>query len=317
MNPKSLTIILAALVLLVLMLLGGSFYTVSETEQVVITQFGRPVGSAIKEAGLKFKLPFVQKANYFSKQLLEWDAKAEQIPTKDKKFIWVDTFARWRIVDPLKFLKSVNSESVAQARLDNIIESETRNFISAYLLIESVRNSDREMDRAEVGLEVEEERVVTEGEVEVGREKITRAILEEIAKMVPEYGIELEDVRVKRINYVEEVRREVYERMKSERKRIAEKYRSEGKGESAKIDGDREKEFKRITSEAYRKAQIVMGKADAEATRIYADAYRRDPEFYSFVNTLDTYKKTLDKDTWLILSTDSDYFKYLKKFYVK
>lgn len=317
MNPKSLTIILAALVLLVLMLLGGSFYTVSETEQVVITQFGRPVGSAIKEAGLKFKLPFVQKANYFSKQLLEWDAKAEQIPTKDKKFIWVDTFARWRIVDPLKFLKSVNSESVAQARLDNIIESATRNFISAYLLIESVRNSDREMDRAEVGLEVEEERVVTEGEVEVGREKITRAILEEIAKMVPEYGIELEDVRVKRINYVEEVRREVYERMKSERKRIAEKYRSEGKGESAKIDGDREKEFKRITSEAYRKAQIVMGKADAEATRIYADAYRRDPEFYSFVNTLDTYKKTLDKDTWLILSTDSDYFKYLKKFYVK
>lgn len=317
MNPKSLTIILAALVLLVLMLLGGSFYTVSETEQVVITQFGRPVGSAIKEAGLKFKLPFVQKANFFSKQLLEWDAKAEQIPTKDKKFIWVDTFARWRIVDPLKFLKSVNSESVAQARLDNIIESATRNFISAYLLIESVRNSDREMDRAEVGLEVEEERVVTEDEVEVGREKITRAILEEIAKMVPEYGIELEDVRVKRINYVEEVRREVYERMKSERKRIAEKYRSEGKGESAKIDGDREKEFKRITSEAYRKAQIVMGKADAEATRIYADAYRRDPEFYSFVNTLDTYKKTLDKDTWLILSTDSDYFKYLKKFYVK
>ncbi len=314
MNPKSLTIILAALVLLVLMLLGGSFYTVSETEQVVITQFGRPVGSAIKEAGLKFKLPFVQKANYFSKQLLEWDAKAEQIPTKDKKFIWVDTFARWRIVDPLKFLKSVNSESVAQARLDNIIESATRNYISAYLLIESVRNSDRKMDRAEVGLEVEEERVVTEGEVKVGREKITREILKEIAEMVPEYGIELEDVRVKRINYVEEVRREVYERMKSERKRIAEKYRSEGKGESAKIDGDREKEFKRITSEAYRKAQIVMGKADAEATRIYADAYRRGPEFYSFVNTLDTYKKTLDKDTWLILSTDSDYFKYLKKY---
>ncbi len=190
MNPKSLTIILAALVLLVLMLLGGSFYTVSETEQVVITQFGRPVGSAIKEAGLKFKLPFVQKANYFSKQLLEWDAKAEQIPTKDKKFIWVDTFARWRIVDPLKFLKSVNSESVAQARLDNIIESATRNYISAYLLIESVRNSDRKMDRAEVGLEVEEERVVTEGEVKVGREKINREILKEIAEMEPEYGME-------------------------------------------------------------------------------------------------------------------------------
>ncbi len=312
MNQKSLTIILAALAFLVLILLGGSFYTVSETEQVVITQFGRPVGSAITEAGLKFKLPFIQKANYFSKQLLEWDARAEQIPTKDKKFIWVDTFARWRIVDPLKFLKSVNNESVAQARLDNIIEAATRNFVSSYLLIESVRNTDREMDMVEVGLEMEEKRAVAE--VKVGREKITRAILAEVAKMVPEYGIEVEDVRIKRINYVEDVRREVYERMKSERKRIAEKYRSEGGGESAKIEGDREKEYKRITSEAYKKAQIVMGKADAEATRIYADAYRRDPEFYSFVNTLDTYKKTLDKDTWLFLSTDSDYFKYIKKY---
>ncbi len=312
MNQKSLTIILAALAFLVLILLGGSFYTVSETEQVVITQFGRPVGSAITEAGLKFKLPFIQKANYFSKQLLEWDARAEQIPTKDKKFIWVDTFARWRIVDPLKFLKSVNNESVAQARLDNIIEAATRNFVSSYLLIESVRNSNREMDMVEVGLEMEEKRAVAE--VKVGREKITRAILAEVAKMVPEYGIDVEDVRIKRINYVEDVRREVYERMKSERTRIAEKYRSEGGGESAKIEGDREKEFKRITSEAYKKAQIIMGKADAEATRIYADAYRRDPEFYSFVNTLETYKKTLDKDTWLFLSTDSDYFKYIKKY---
>lgn len=315
MNQKSLTIILAVLALLVLMLLGGSFYTVSETEQVVITQFGRPVGSAVKEAGLKFKFPFIQKANYFSKQLLEWDAKPEQIPTKDKKFIWVDTFARWRIIDPLKFLQAVNNESVAQARLDNIIESATRDFVSTHLLIESVRNTDREMDIAEVGLEIEEERAVAE--VKVGREKITRAILEEVAKIVPEYGIEVKDVRIKRINYVEEVGREVYERMKSERKRIAEKYRSEGGGESAKIDGDREKEYNRITSEAYRKAQIIMGKADAEATRIYANAYQRDPEFYSFVNTLETYKKTMGKDTWLFLSTESDYFKYIKKFYPK
>ncbi len=317
MNQKSITIILVVLAFLVLMLLGGSFYTVSETEQVVITQFGRPVGSAIKEAGLKFKLPFIQKANYFSTQLLEWDAKPEQIPTKDKKFIWVDTFARWRILDPLKFLKSVNNESVAQARLDNIIESATRDFVSTHLLIESVRNTDREMDMAEIGLEMEEERSAAKVEVEFGREKITREILGEIVKKVPEYGIEVEDVRIKRINYVEEVRDEVYERMKSERKRIAEKYRSEGKGESAKIDGDREKEYKRITSEAYKKAQMIMGKADAEATRIYADAYQRDPEFYSFVNTLETYKKTLDKDTWLFLSTESDFFKYMKNFYVK
>ncbi|UCD84596.1 MAG: protease modulator HflC, partial [Deltaproteobacteria bacterium] len=269
MNQKSITIILAVLALLVLMLLGGSFYTVSETEQVVITQFGRPVGSAVKEAGLKFKLPFIQTANYFSKQLLEWDAKPEQIPTKDKKFIWVDTFARWRIVDPLKFLQAVNNESVAQARLDNIIESATRDFVSTHLLIESVRNSNREMDMAEIGLEMEEERTAAKVEVKFGREKITREILGEVSKKVPEYGIEVEDVRIKRINYVEEVRKEVYERMKSERKRIAEKYRSEGGGESAKIEGDREKKYNEITSEAYRKAQTIMGKADAEATRIY------------------------------------------------
>lgn len=299
---------------LALILLTSSLFTVDETEQVIILQFGKPVGDPIKEAGLHFKLPFIQDVKSFDKRVLEWDGDENQIPTSDKKYIWVDTFARWRIVNPLKFYQSVRGdERAAQSRLDDIIDSATRNFVSENLLIEAVRNSNRKLettleDQEQAGFGIEGVDV----EIEKGRQKITELILAKAAQAMPEFGIELLDVRIKRINYIEDVRQKVYERMISERKRIAEKFRSEGQGRKAEIDGEREKEFQRITSEAYRKAQEIKGKADAEATRIYANAFNRDPEFYSFIQTLDSYKNTMQGSTTLILNTDSEYLKYLK-----
>ncbi len=301
-------IVIGVLVIVGLITLSSTLYTVDETEQVVITEFGEPVGKPITKAGLYVKKPFIQKVNRFEKRLLIWDGKPTQIPTKDKKYIWVDTTARWRIVDPLKFLQSVGNERSAQARLDDIIDSSTRDQITSYPLYEVVRNSNREFVTAEVSIEEKEEI----GEVKTGREVISRNILKEAAKLTPQYGIELVDVRIKRINYVEQVRKKVYERMISERKRVAAQYRSEGLGKKAEVDGMREKELRRITSEAYRKAQVIKGEADAEAIKVYAEAYSKDPEFYSFLQTLDTYKKSLSKDTILILTTDSEVYRYLK-----
>jgi len=291
-----------------LIILGGTLYTVDQTQQVIITQFGEPIGKPITKAGLHLKKPFIQKVNYFEKRLLAWDGLPTQVPTKDKRYIWVDTTARWRIVDPLKFLQTVGNERTALGRLDDIIDSATRNKITSHLLYELVRNSEREFVETEVSLEIEEKI----GEVKYGREKISRSILEEASRLVPGFGIELADVRIKRLNYVERVREGVYARMIAERKRVAEQYRSEGQGKKAEIEGMREKELQRITSEAYRRAQEITGKADAEATKIYAGAYSKDPEFYSFLKTLDTYKGTLNKDTWLLLTSDSDFYKYLK-----
>jgi membrane protease subunit HflC len=309
MNAKSIAI--GALVFLVLfvLLVGRPFYTVDMTEQVVITRFGKPVGDPIKEPGLHWKMPFIETANFFDKRILEWDGDPNQIPTKDKKYIWVNTYARWRIADPLEFFKRVRNELGAQARLDDIIDAATRDYMTAHVLLEIVRNSNREMAMAGAEMELPEEVKVP---IQWGREKISRQILERASEMVPQYGIELIDVRIKHINYVEEVRQKVYERMISERTRIAEKYRSEGEGKKAEIEGQMEKELQRITSEAYRKAQELKGEADAQATKIYAQAYNKDPEFYSFIKTLDTYRETLGEETWLILSTDSDYLKYIK-----
>jgi len=312
MKRSSATIL--ALAAIAIVVIAASTYTVDETKQVVITQFGKPKGEAVKTAGLHFKLPFIQKANYFEKRLLEWDGSPNQIPTKDKRYIWVDTTARWRIADPLKFMESVTNETGAHARLDDIIDSSTRDLVTGHRLIEAVRNSNRVLERTE---EEQEGEVVMGTEealerIEVGREKLTRAILERARELVPQYGIELADVRIKRINYVEEVRKKVYDRMISERKRAAEKYRSEGQGKKAEIGGETAKELKRIGSEAYRKAQEIQGKADAEAIRVYAEAYSKDPEFYSFLKTLETYKDTIDGKSTIILSTDSDYFGYLK-----
>lgn len=291
-----------------LIILGGTLYTVDQTEQVVITQFGEPIGEPITEPGLHFKTPFIQKINSFEKRFLSWDGLPTQVPTKDKRYIWVDTTARWRIVDPLKFLQTVGNERTALGRLDDIIDSATRNQITSNLLYELVRDSEREFAETELSIQVEE----IMSEVQYGREKISRAILEEASQGVPRFGIELIDVRIKRLNYVEQVRQGVYARMIAERKRVAEQYRSEGQGGKAEIEGRKEKELQRITSEAYKKAQEIKGEADAQATTIYAGAYNEDPEFYSFLKTLETYKETLDENTWLILTSDSDFYKYLK-----
>ena len=308
MKPERWILIVVA-VIVVLIVLAGTLYTVDETKQVIITQFGEPIGKPITRAGLHIKKPFIQKANYFEKRLLTWDGSPTQIPTKDKKYIWVDSTARWRIVDALKFLQTVGAERIAHGRLDDIIDSATRNQITSHLLYELVRNSEREFVQTELGVGPAEE----VGEVKLGREKITRMILEEAAPAMPQYGIELVDIRIKRLNYVEEVREKVYARMISERRLVAEEYRSEGHGKKAEIEGMREKEFKKITSEAYRKAQEIKGKADAEATAVYAEAYNKDPEFYSFLKTLDTYRETLDEETWLVLTSESEFYKYLKQ----
>jgi membrane protease subunit HflC len=291
-----------------------SAFTVSETEQVVITQFGRIVGDAIKDPGLKFKLPFIQKTHSFNKNILEWDGEPGQIPTLDKTFIWVDAFARWRIVDPVKFFQTVNNRLNAVNRLNDIIDPAVRNFITSHKLIDAVRKSNRELDTAEVGLEDLEKKPQSHYVITIGREKITQGILEQAQPKVDQFGIELVDVKIKGINYVEEVRKSVYDRMIAERKQIAEKFRSEGKGEAQKVLGQKDKELQQITSEAYRIAQELKGKADAEATQIYAAAYGLDPEFYSFLQTLEVYSDSLDKSSSVLLSTDSELMKYFKGF---
>jgi modulator of FtsH protease HflC len=311
---KLIYIISIPVVLIVIVFASGAAYTIDQTQQVVITQFGQPIGRPITSAGLHFKLPFIQQANYFEKRILQWDGHPNQIPTKDKRYIWVDTTARWKIVDPLKFLQSVTNETGAHARLDDVVDSATRDFVTSHNLVEAVRNTNRLLDD-EVKAEAGDEFIFFEDDIErihVGREELTRQILIQASQIVPQYGIELIDVRVKRINYVAEVQQRVYERMISERKRAAEQYRSEGQGRRAEIQGQTIKELDQIRSEAYKIAEEKKGEADAEATKIYADAYNNDPEFYGFLKTLETYQDTIDKDTSIILSTDSEYYEYLK-----
>lgn len=295
----------------ILIALFSSAYVVDETEQVVITQFGRSIGESRKDPGLYLKIPIIQQANYFPKNLLEWDGDAGQVPTLDKTFIVVDAFARWKIVDPLKFFQTVNNMTGALGRLDDIIDSAVRNFVTSYPLIETVRMSNREMDTFEMGVDQIKD-VSPLGQVTMGRSMITKAIMEQAQPKLENFGIQLVDVKIKMLNYVEEVQKSVYGRMIAERKQIAEKFRSEGQGEKRKIEGEMEKELKLITSEAYMKAQEIKGKADGEATRIYASSFGKDAEFYSFIQTLDIYKETLDKDSSLILSTDSDFLRFFK-----
>ena len=304
-------------ILIVIVMAAAAFlvynaaYTVDETQQVIITQFGRIVGTPKTDPGLRFKVPFIQRANYFAKNLLDWDGDPGQIPTLDKTFIWVDTFARWKITDPVKFFQTVNNQFSAVGKLNDIIDPAVRNFITSYSLIETVRKSSRSLDTSDVETE---DRIRTSYAVNVGREKITQGILKQAQPKLAQFGIELVDVKIKRINYVEQVRKSVYGRMIAERKQIAEKYRSEGKGEAQKILGERERDLQEITSEAYRTAQEVKGKADAQATIIYAEAYGVDPDFYSFVQTLEIYDQSLDEKNTLILSTDSEFLKYLKEY---
>jgi len=307
---KSKLFISIAVVVVAVLFLFTSAYVVDETEQVVVTQFGKVVGIPKKESGLYFKIPFIQNTTYFPKNLLEWDGDPGQIPTLDKTYIWVDTFARWRIVDPIKFFQTVNNTIRAQGRLDDIIDPAVRNLVTENKLIETVRKSNRELDTYEIGLEDIKER--TSYRIRIGREEITKRILGQAQPKLAKFGIELVDVKIKRINYVEEVRNSVYGRMIAERKQIAEKFRSEGKGEAKKILGEKERDLKKIESEAYRKAQVIKGKADAESTKLYAESFGVDPEFYSFIKTLEIYDDALGKDSSLVLSTDSEFFKYLK-----
>lgn len=299
-----------AAVLVVLVGFNAAFYQVNEAEQVIITQFGDPTGAPVTSPGMHVKLPFIQRANRFEKRFLEWDGNPNQVPTRDKRFIWVDTYARWRIVDPLKFFQRLRDERGAQSRLDDILDGEVRNAVARYDLIEIVRSTNRNPD--DVPIEAGEERVILE-QIEKGRRQIHREILERAASRMSDLGIELLDIRLKRINYVEEVQKDVFARMIAERQRIAELFRSEGEGESARIRGERERELKRIQSEAYRTAEELRGKADAQATDIYADAHGRDADFYAFTKSLETYERTIDPKTYFILSTDSELLKFLQR----
>ena len=292
-----------------LFLAASSAYIVSETNQVVITQFGEPVGEPITEPGLHFKIPFIQTANMFEKRFLEWDGFPNQVPTRDRRFIWVDTYARWRITDPLLFFQRLRDERGAQSRLDDILDGETRNAVARHDLIEIVRTSNREpADTAASELEEAE----TLDPIVTGREQITREILDAAAAAVGELGIELLDLKFKRINYIADVQQDVFARMIAERQRIAEEFRSEGQGESARIQGERERDLAQIQSEAFRAAEEIRGNADAEAIDIYADAYGRDAQFYAFTKSLETYERTMDPSTFFILGTDSELLRFLE-----
>ena len=307
---KTSSLLQLGVLLLALIILFNSVYKVTEIEQAIITQFGEPVGAPVDEPGLHFKLPFIQKANYFEKRFLEWDGNPNQVPTKDKRFIWIDTYARWRIVDPLLFFQRLRDERGAQSRLDDILDGETRNAVARYDLIELVRTSNRDPD--EVLVESEEEEAIL-NVIEKGREQISREVLERASGRTADLGIELLDLRIKRINYVDEVQKDVFARMIAERQRIAELFRSEGQGEAARIQGERERELQRITSEAFKTAEELRGEADAEATDIYAGAYTRDADFYAFTRSLESYEKVIDPSTMFILGTDSEFLRYLER----
>ena len=300
---------LVAVLLVGLFLAGSSAYIVSEFNQAVITQFGEPVGEPITEPGLHFKIPFIQTANMFEKRFLEWDGFPNQVPTRDRRFIWVDTYARWRITDPLLFFQRLRDERGAQSRLDDILDGETRNAVARHDLIEIVRTSNRE-PAAATATGVEEAEVLAP--IATGREQITREILEAAAAAVGELGIELLDLQFKRINYIADVQQDVFARMIAERQRIAAEFRSEGQGESARIQGERERDLARIQSEAFRTAEEIRGTADAEAIDIYADAYNQDAAFYAFTKSLETYERTMDPGTFLILGTDSQLLRFLE-----
>lgn len=297
----------------VVILLYSALYTLEEGRQAIVVQFGRPVGETITEAGLHMKLPFLQEVRRFEKRLLVWDGDPNQIPTKGREFIWVDTTARWRISDARKFLENVANEAGAQSRLNDILDSVVRDQVSSSELVELVRSASWKLPEGEALDEVPKEREEElKREIARGREEITRTILAEAQKIIPQYGIELVDVRIKRLDYVESVREKVYERMISERKRIAAQFRSEGEGRSAEILGTMEKELRRIRSTAYRRVQEVQGQGDADATGIYGRAYDKDPEFYAFLRTLESYKEKVNPNAVLILTTDSDIYRYIK-----
>ncbi len=305
---------LTAIIALIIVVVIYSFaYVVKEVDQVVITQFGNPVGDPITDPGIHFKIPLIQKANFFEKRFLEWDGDREQVPTKDRRFIWVDTYARWRIDNALLFLQRVTNERGAQTRLDDILDSETKSAIARYDLIELIRTSNREPIKTD---DVTEQLGNAEfAQIEIGREQITREIIEAAAPKLKELGMELLDLRFKRIKFLDEVQQRIFERMIAERKRIAERFRSEGQGEASRILGNKERDLLEIQSKAYKTAQEIKGRADAEATAIFARAYDRNAEtrdFYRFLKTMEAYESTITEKDWVLLSTKSDFFKFLR-----
>lgn len=305
-------IVLAALVLLIV--LFASIYTVDEAEQAIVVQFGAPVGEPVTEPGLHFRIPFIQEIRRFDKRLLSWDGDPNQIPTVEEQFISVDTTARWRIVDPLKYLQSVQNEFGAQSRLNDILDSVVRDKIAASSLVDIVRSKDWKVSQEDLrrAMAAEGDKEILLQTVEAGREELVKSILETAQKQMPQYGIELVDIRIKRINYVVSVQQQVFERMIAERQRIAEQFRSEGQGRSAEIEGETDRLLLEIKSEAERDADVIRGMADAEATKIYNEAYGADPEFYAFYRTLESYSKALGRGTTMVLGGDSEYFKYFQ-----
>jgi len=308
---QMITIVILVAAVVLLAIVTGAFYQIQETEQVLVTQFGKPVGDPVTTPGIHLKIPFIQKANYFEKRFLEWDGDPNQIPTKDKRFIHVDTYARWQISDVLLFRERNIDEDGAQSRLDDILDGETRNTVAKHALIEVVRSTNRaftaedEVGSGDSGAELQS--------IEFGRSVLAAEVLAGASPRLEALGIRLLDFRFKRIEYVEEVQREIFSRMISERKRIAEQFRSEGAGESARINGEKDRELKNITSEAYREAQEIKGKADAKAADIYAAAFNKDPEFYRFTKTMETYRETMDAETTIVLTTDGDFYRYLNR----
>lgn len=312
MKKQNRNVTIIILLILAVIVLAQSAFVVKETEQVVITQFGKPVGDAINTPGLKFKTPFVQKANFFEKRYMEWDGDPNQVPTKDKKFIFVDAYARWQITDPLQFFKRLTNERGAQSRLDDILDGETRDYIASHNIEEAVRNSNRQPIETDTIAEMIGDSLIN---IEVGREHIQQMILKSANEKASDLGIVILDFRIKRINYVQEVREQVYERMRSERYRIADKFRSEGQGEASRINGEKERDLKTILSEAYKEAEKIKGDADAKAAAIYAESYDRSAasrDLYSFIKSMEVFESTFDSTTSVILSTESELYKYLK-----
>jgi membrane protease subunit HflC len=306
-------------VFLAFRLVLGCFYAVHQTEQVIITQFGKPIGEPTTEPGLHLKLPFIQEVNRIDKRFLEWDGLPVAIPTRDKTYIHVDTYARWRISNPMTYFVRLHDERSAQSRLEDILGSETRNAIAKHDLIEIVRT---DKDRKPLHDETLKAAVGTMGSIGVlppiafGRSKIEDEIKKEAAVKLAEFGVELLDLRLRRVNYNPDVLDRIYQRMISERRQIAQRFRSEGEGEAARIAGQKERDLNEIQSTAYRKVQEIRGESDAKATEIYARAYTQNPqasEFYAFLKSMETYRRALAKDSTLILSTESDLFNLLKR----
>ena len=313
MNLRGALMLALVALIVAVVVLSSAAYTVSETEQVIITEFGKPVGEPIKQAGLHFKMPFIQEVNRIEKRILEWDGQRTEIPTKDKTYISVDTFGRWRITQPLEFFRRLRDERSAQSRLEDILGSETRNAIAKHNLIEVIRTT-RDRQPEQGGITGGNESIGKLHDISKGRKLIEQEIQDAARPKLAEFGIDLLDVRFKRINYNPSVVEKIYERMISERQQIASLFRSEGEGEAAKIMGSKERDLAEIESEAYKTVQTIRGQADARATTIYATAYDRSPaarELYSFLKTMETYKTIFGPDTSLVLSTDSELLRFL------